>query len=92
MTHICDQESSIERVEKKVDSIDAKLDKYLEKTTVLETKMGFVTTGVLVVVVPLLLAIIKFYFIKYINNISNSKYNTSKFISFTYYLYKFNNR
>ena len=64
MTHICNQESSIERVEKKVDSIDAKLDKYLEKTTVLETKMGFVTTGVLVVVVPLLLAIIKFYFIK----------------------------
>ena len=64
MNHKCTQEPSIERIEKKVDSIDAKLDRYLEKTAVIETKMGFITTGILVVVVPLLLTMIKFYFSK----------------------------
>lgn len=60
----CEQEPIIERIEKKIDSIDDKLGKYLEKTAILETKMGFITTGLLVVVVPLILAVIKFYFIK----------------------------
>ena len=57
--HKCSQESSIERVEKRLESIETKIDKFIQRVTVLDTQFGFVKTGLLVVVVPVLVYIIQ---------------------------------
>jgi hypothetical protein len=57
-THECDQEPIISRIEKKVDSIDDKLDSFLNKTTRLETQMGFIKTGFTVIIAPLLIYVL----------------------------------
>ena len=45
----CKYESTISRVEKKLESIDEKLDRFLEKTTRVETQMAAVMTGFIVI-------------------------------------------
>ena len=58
--HFCKQEPVIHNIDKKLDVIDAKLDKYLEKTVQTETKMGFITTGLVVLIAPIIVGIILF--------------------------------
>ena len=45
----CKYEVSIARIETKINSIDEKLDKFLEKTVKVETQMGSVLTGFVVI-------------------------------------------
>lgn len=52
----------MERIEGKLDKIDSKLNTYIEKTmektTRLETKVGFITTGFIVLVAPVVVGLI----------------------------------
>lgn len=57
MDHRCKQDTSIERIEAKIDKLNEKIDTYLKKTTVLETKMGFISTGLLTFMVPILVGL-----------------------------------
>jgi preprotein translocase subunit SecY len=45
----CKYEVSISRIEAKIDGIDEKLDRFLEKTIKVETQMGSVLTGFVVI-------------------------------------------
>jgi hypothetical protein len=56
----CKQEPTISRIDKKLDVIDEKLDKFLEKTTRIETQMGAVKTGFVVVLGPAIVAAITY--------------------------------
>lgn len=60
-THDCKQEHVFSRIDKKLDSIEAKLDIYLAKTIQNEVKLGFITTGFSILLVPVLVGIIIFW-------------------------------
>lgn len=64
MDHECKQEPTIRNIDKKLDIIDAKLDRYLEKTTRMETKMGFISTGFVVLIAPMIVGIIVYLITK----------------------------
>ena len=44
----CSQEKIISRIEEKIDILDVKINRFIERTSILETKMGFIATVVLV--------------------------------------------
>ena len=64
MTIPCNQEPTIERIDKKLDIIDSKIDSFIQRTTVLETTMGFIKTGFLVFITPIIIMVIKHYYFK----------------------------
>jgi hypothetical protein len=59
--HECTQEPTISRIDKKIDVIDEKLDKYLEKTIQTETRVGFITTGFIILIAPVIVGVILFF-------------------------------
>lgn len=53
----------VDKIDTKVDKIDEKLDAFIERQAKTETKLGFISTGFLVLVAPVLVGII-LYLIK----------------------------
>jgi hypothetical protein len=58
--HKGSQEDALTRIEHKIDIIEQKLDKFTERTTKLETQVGVITTGFIVLGAPILVAIITY--------------------------------
>ena len=59
--HKCEQEQILKDIKDQLSSVEAKLDNFLERIVVTETKMGFITTGLAVVIAPLLVGIAVYF-------------------------------
>jgi uncharacterized membrane protein len=57
----CKQEPTISRIEMKIDNIDEKIDRFIERIATLEASMGFIKGGVLYVIIPIVLCLVGAY-------------------------------